>query len=95
MRESTIEKGFVTRAKKLGYLSYKLITTHSVGLPDRMVLCPNGRVVFIEFKTPTGKTTPKQEYTHKLFRELGHEVYVCRSVEEGLACILNQAEMDI
>ena len=54
------------------------------GMPDLIVLLPQGRVVFLEVKRPKGRPTPYQLEVHERLRGMGHEVYIVRSAEEAL-----------
>jgi hypothetical protein len=44
--------------------------------PDRMVLLPEGRVVFVEFKRPKEKLRIAQRVIKSQLEKLGFEVYV-------------------
>lgn len=55
----------------------------TVGEPDLEIICPNGKVLFLEVKTLTGKAKIDQERYHKELRKLGHLVFMVRSVEEA------------
>lgn len=55
--------------------------TCTVGAPD-MVIIVKGRVLFIEFKTRTGKLSQEQTIWHYLAKENGHDVHVIRSKGE-------------
>ena len=46
------------------------------GLPDRMLITPKGKIVFIEFKTKGNKPTNIQLHIHSLFKNYKQEVYV-------------------
>lgn len=72
--------------KKLGLRCDKLSAGslyQASGLPDYIIWLRGGRPILIEFKRPGGKPTPLQLTTHKQLKELGYEVYVIDSVEEG------------
>ena len=59
MRESTIERAVCAYAKTKGCLTMKLSGQNQKGQPDRMFL-HNGRVMFIEFKSPGKRPTALQ-----------------------------------
>ena len=61
------------------------------GLPDSVALLPNGRAVFMEFKTSTGRLRDDQKRFIEELRALGYEAYVVRSKEEADA-ICNQGK---
>jgi hypothetical protein len=46
------------------------------GFPDVVVLCPGGRIMFIEFKRPGAKPYKLQLWVHEKIRKLGFEVQV-------------------
>ena len=50
MLEKQVEQYLVKQVKTLGGLSLKL--TSLIGIPDRLVLLPGSRLVFIELKRP-------------------------------------------
>lgn len=83
MREKLIEKHFVREVQKAGGLALKVNSTSMRGLPDRMVLLPNGVLFFAEIKA-TGKTARAlQNFVHKKLRALGFDVYIIDSIEMG------------
>lgn len=53
------------------------------GLPDSLALLPNGRAVFMEFKTATGLLRDDQRRFIEELHKLGYEAYVVRSKEEA------------
>lgn len=61
MRERDVEAKIVKQAKKLGCLCWKLVCPGFIGVPDRMVIAPNGVIGFIEVKAP-GKTPTKRQF---------------------------------
>lgn len=81
MLEKVIEKKSCDWAATQGWLSAKLTSPSFRGWPDR-VFMREGRVVFIEFKTPTGRTTPLQEACLNRLRSAGAETHVCHSIDE-------------
>lgn len=74
MKESSIERRFVAGVKRAGGLALKFVSPGHSGVPDRLVLLPGGRIVFVELKTETGTLSPLQIETHNQLRKLGCEV---------------------
>ena len=62
--------------KEKGGLCPKLVSPGTDGMPDRMVLLPGGRIIFIEVKAPGKKPRPLQELRHRQLRKLGFMVSV-------------------
>jgi len=48
--EAYVEKQFVRYAQEKKCLALKLRIDGQKGFPDRTVICPNGEILFIEFK---------------------------------------------
>ena len=82
MREKQIENKLATEAKKLGGIGLKFVSPSFDGMPDRLVLIPDGHIAFVELKTPGKKPRPLQLSRHRLLRSLGFRVYVIDSVEQ-------------
>lgn len=62
-----------------------------VGHSDLAGVMPNGRAVFIECKTATGKVRPEQVAFLEAMRKTGAIAGVCRSASEALALLENTA----
>jgi hypothetical protein len=86
--EDAVETHLRKRVKRLQGLCLKLMLL--TGFPDRLVLLPGGRILFFELKRPKGgKFEPRQPRVHKLLRDLGFRVYVCKTKDEvDLALVL-------
>ena len=82
MREKEIEKKLTQMVKKAGGICPKLVSPGFDGMPDRMVLLPNGRICFVEVKAPGEKPRPLQLSRHRLLRRLGFRVYVLDDAEQ-------------
>lgn len=76
MKESEIEKILVHEVKKLGGTAYKWVSPGNDGVPDRIVVFPEQRPVFVELKTDKGRLTALQEVQIGRLRKLGQEVTV-------------------
>ena len=88
MLEKTVEAALVKRVKELGGIAYKWTSPGRTGVPDRIVMLPGGKIIFVELKSPTGKLTVRQEREHETIRGLGFDVIVINSVEAARAFTL-------
>ncbi len=76
MREQRIEQKLVKAVKAAGGLCLKFVSPGTAGVPDRIVLLPEGRLGFVEVKAPGKVPRPLQAARHAQLRKLGFEVYV-------------------
>ena len=83
MRESAIEKAICQHAKDVGILQFKFTSPNRAGVPDRIFLFPNRKVIFMEMKTPKGRLSRLQENEIRIIHKYGHCVYVVDSVKQG------------
>jgi len=82
MREGLIEKKVTENAKKLGWLSFKWVSTSQRGVPDRLYF-KDGKCVVVEFKATGKKATPYQQAVHRKLESVGIKVHIVDSVEGG------------
>jgi len=82
MREKQIESKLVIEVKKIGGIAPKLVSPGFDGMPDRLVLLPDGLIAFVELKAPGKRPRPLQESRHRLLRSLGFKVYVIDKPEQ-------------
>jgi len=82
MEECKIEKRLIKQVEKIGGKAYKWNPNGVIGVPDRMVLLPGGKVIFIELKAPGKKLRKIQEHRAKELRELGFQVECLDTVEK-------------
>ena len=69
--EKDIEQKLVKKVKECGGLCLKWVCPGWAGVPDRIVLLPGGRVVFVELKRPKGgRLSKQQEWWAKKLTEL-------------------------
>ncbi len=75
--EKYLEKSFKREVERpeIGGQVLKLLSSVS-GLPDRLVLLPSGRTLFIEFKSSGGRPRKLQSWWHRHLRDLGFEVLI-------------------
>lgn len=76
MREKEIEAHYKKLVEQAGGMFIKFISPSLNGVPDRIVLLPNGKIYFVEFKAPNKKPRPLQVHIINKIRELGCEVKV-------------------
>lgn len=85
IREDSIEAHLVKEVKKAGGIAYKFISPGRRSVPDRLVLLPGGKVIFVECKAPGEKPTAAQLREHEKIRALGFIVHVLDSTSlEGI-----------
>ena len=82
MRESAIENYLVQRVKAVGGLCPKFSSPGNRGVPDRIILMPDGVMVFCEVKAPRGKLSKLQGYWLSKLRRMGQRTAVVWSKDE-------------
>ena len=82
MREKQIESKLVIEVKKIGGIAPKLVSPGFDGMPDRLVLLPDGHIAFVELKAPGKKLRPLQMRRMAQLSRLGFLVYVVDDVEQ-------------
>ena len=76
MKEKEIEQKLVKEVKKKGGICPKWVSPGFDGVPDRIVILPEGKIAFVEVKAPGEKPRPLQKARHSLLRKLGVRVYI-------------------
>ena len=61
MREKTIEQKLVQAVKAKGGIAPKFVSPGFSGVPDRLILLPDGKCGFVEVKAPGEKPRPLQK----------------------------------
>lgn len=82
-----MEARLVRGVKAVGGVAYKFVSPGSVGVPDRLVVLPGGKIVFVELKAEDGRLSRMQVYQNAQLRGLGADVRVVKGaagVEEFL-----------
>lgn len=82
MRERDIEAYLRDRVKASGGWAPKWVSPGNNGVPDRIVIMPGGRIVFVELKAPGAKPRPLQLAQHRTLQNLGCDVRVIDSKEQ-------------
>ena len=82
MRERQVEQALVKAVKTRDGICPKFVSPGLAGVPDRLVLMPNGKMGFVEVKAPSKKPRALQLYRIKQFRDLGFKCFVLDDVEQ-------------
>lgn len=81
MRERTIEAKLRQKIKQCGGLCLKFTSPGTDGVPDRIILLPNGKMAFAETKAPGRELRPLQKTRKRQLERLGFKVYVIDNTE--------------
>lgn len=76
MREKAIEQKLAEAVKAKGGVAVKFVSPGFDGMPDRLVLLPDGKCGFVEVKAPGKKPRPLQFARMKLLMRLGFRAFV-------------------
>ena len=74
--EKAIEQKLVNLVESVGGKCWKFVSPGTVGVPDRIVLLPGGRIFFVEVKDDGETLRPAQQVRIKQMRKLGVDVRV-------------------
>ncbi len=91
MNEKIIEQKLRDEVKRRGGLALKFVSPGFSGVPDRLVLMPDGNVGFVEVKTPGKAPRAIQISVHKRLRRLGYKVFVLDNIE-SITRIIDEIE---
>ena len=84
MREAAFENKLKRAVEKEGGLFLKWVSPGFTGVPDRIMIMPGGKVIFVEVKRPGVKEgrTPRQKRVASQLEALGCIVLRVSSLEE-------------
>ena len=71
MKERDIEVLLREGVKQLGGKAYKWVSPGNAGVPDRIVILPGGKVIFVELKQENGRLTRMQKVQQETLRGMG------------------------
>ena len=83
MSEKEIENYLIRKIKNKKGIAYKFTSPGNSGVPDRLCLLPNGKIFFVELKSPGKKPRSLQVNQITKITKLGQRVYVLDSKEKG------------
>ncbi|WP_342767380.1 VRR-NUC domain-containing protein [Ammoniphilus oxalaticus] len=64
-----------------GAQALKFTSPGTAGMPDRIVLIPGGKIIFVELKKPKQKLRPLQQKRKRDLEKMGFQVEVVDSIE--------------
>lgn len=79
LSENQLEEKLRKKIKELGGIALKFVSPGRAGVPDRIILMPQGKIYFVEMKSPRGEVNPIQKYVFEKFEELGFKVHILNS----------------
>ena len=82
MREKQIESKLKKAVESKGGLCLKFVSPALSGVPDRIILLPDGKMAFAELKAPGQQLRPLQEHRKRMLERLGFLVYVIDCAEQ-------------
>lgn len=83
MLEAAIENRLRERVEALGGICIKLVPRYLKGVPDRLIVLPGPRVVFVELKRPKGGRLGRhQGFWRDRLTKLGCEWQLIHTYEE-------------
>lgn len=87
MKESTIEARLVKLVRARGGLCYKFTSPGNPGVPDRIVITPDGRTIYVELKTEFGRLAEIQKWQHSEMRKRGADVRTLKGLDQVKAFV--------
>ena len=87
MRESQIESRLVRMVRDRGGLCFKFVSPGNPGVPDRIVITPAGRTVYVELKTEIGRLAAIQKWQHEEMRKRGADVRTLKGLDQVKAFV--------
>ena len=87
MRESSIEAKLVRMVRERGGLCFKFVSPGNPGVPDRIVITPGGRTVYVELKTEIGRLAAIQRWQQDEMRKRGADVRTLKGLDQVRAFV--------
>jgi hypothetical protein len=82
-RESAVERDLVKRVEILGGLCLKVRVIGRRGFFDRLIVLPDGRIIFVEVKAPVGgRLATHQIWYAEAFKRLGVRIAIVRNQDD-------------
>ena len=94
MRERDIEKKMLNAVRKMGGEAFKWVSPGNDGVPDRIVMLPGGRLIFVELKADRGRLSSVQKIQIRRIQKLGQDVEVVQGMD-GLEEFLERIRKEV
>lgn len=94
-RERNVERRLVDLVRRRGGLCLKWTSPGTVGVPDRIVVMPGGRIYLVELKRPGGKPRPSQVAFHAKLARRGVRVHVVDDADAFACDVLDSGEQGV
>ena len=85
MLEKEIERRLGLMLEKRGCLYFKFESPSNPGVPDRIVITPGGKAIFVELKTSVGRLAKIQTWQIDRLKERGVDVRVIKGWDQAKA----------
>lgn len=87
MQESEIDRWLGRQLRGMGCLYYKWVSPGCIGVPDRIVIIPGGRILFLELKTENGVLSAGQNFQIQRITKMGALAVVIHGMREASALV--------
>lgn len=94
MNEKLIERKLRDMVRQSGGLALKFTSPGFDGVPDRLILMPDGKSYFAELKTTGKKPRPLQMRRKRQLESLGFKVFIIDS-EDQIGGVLDEITSDL
>ena len=74
--EKTTEKYLRDEIRKIGGRAYKFVSPGNPGVPDRLIITPTGKTIFVELKTEVGRLAKIQKWQRSEMEKRGADCRV-------------------
>ena len=92
--ESSLQGSIMYAARRLGFLAVKLRGHGRRGMPDLLLISPEGVVGFLEVKIPGGKLSALQERFINTLHQHGQRVATVWKLEEAIAFLQDMLDVE-
>lgn len=81
--ESKIESWLVNQVKQMGGIADKFVSPANPGVPDRLIVMPDGKIYFVELKATWGRLSNIQKWQRDRYKKLGADVRVIKGMDQA------------